>query len=168
MALNTFAFISRTGGGKGTQAELLSKKTGFEIFSTGGKFRELRVRRDELGERVRREYDIGLLMPSWFATLLFQETIVYRPFHEGIIFEGACRKIFEAEMFHEVLTWLEREYKVIYLDISEETSIKRQLLRINIRCLDNNYHGNIVCKTVRNRSSQRGRETACFCNGETA
>ena len=132
MALNTFAFISRTGGGKGTQAELLSKKTGFEIFSTGGKFRELRVRRDELGERVRREYDIGLLMPSWFATLLFQETIVYRPFHEGIIFEGACRKIFEAEMFHEVLTWLEREYKVIYLDISEETSIKRQLLRSKV------------------------------------
>lgn len=132
MKPNVFAFMSRTGGGKGTQAELLSKKTGFEVFSTGGKFRELRTRSDELGERVRREYDLGLLMPSWFATFIFQEALLYRPMSEGIIFEGACRKVFEAEMFHEVLTWLGREYQVIYLDISEETSLRRQLLRSKV------------------------------------
>jgi len=129
MQPNTFAFMSRTGGGKGTQAKLLSEKTGFEVFSSGAKFRELRNRGDALSERIRQEYDKGLLMPSWFSTFLFQEVILYRSPEKGIIFEGACRKEFEAKMFHEVMIWLGREYSVIYLDISEETSMRRQLLR---------------------------------------
>jgi len=126
---NVFAFISRTGGGKGTQAELLAKKIGFEVFSSGEKFRELRSRGDELSERIKKEYDLGLLMPSWFSTFLFQEAVLYKPEKEGIIFEGTCRKLFEAEMFHEVMAWLGREYRILYLDISEETSMERQLLR---------------------------------------
>lgn len=125
----TILFVGRPGSGKETQARLLAEKTGFPIFSTGEKFRELREHRDELGTRIRGMYDTGKLMPAWFAEYLFEDAILRLPLTTGIIMEGSGRITAEAELIHEILAWLGRPYRVINLTITPEEATKRQTLR---------------------------------------
>lgn len=127
--IKTILFLGHTGSGKGVQSKLLAEKTGFEVFSTGGRYRELRVGESDLAMRIREEYDLGYLMPSWFSSFLFQEAFLYRPLSTGIICEGVGRKVEESKAFSDVMTWLRRPYVVFYLSISEEEALRRQLAR---------------------------------------
>ena len=129
----TILFVGRPGSGKETQARLLAAKTGFPIFSTGEKFRELREHRDELGQRIKDMYDTGKLMPDWFAEYLFEDAILKLSHTTGIILEGSGRVVGEAERIHKILTWLERPYRVVNLVISPEEAIRRQLVRAQIK-----------------------------------
>ncbi len=121
--------MGKTGSGKGTQSELLAKKLGYKIFSTGDEFRKLRERQDVLGEKVRAEYDKGLLMPYWFASYLFEDALLKLPPTQGLVCEGVGRKEPEARLFNDVATWLGRDYRVFELTVTDEEVIKRQLLR---------------------------------------
>lgn len=121
--------MGKTGSGKGEQSKLLSKKTGYKIFSSGEKFRELRLKGNSLSERIREEYDRGLLMPHWFASFVFEEALLNTSPEEGLIFEGTGRKKPEAELFHEIAAWLRRDYVVFNIRISDEEVIKRSQLR---------------------------------------
>ncbi len=127
--IRTILFVGRPGSGKETQATLLAEKTGFEIFSTGSKFRELREEKSALGERVRETVDKGLLLPHWLASYLFQTSLLHVGKDAGIIYEGTGRRLPEAELFDEVATWLKRPYRVINLHIGDEEAIKRQVGR---------------------------------------
>lgn len=127
--LKTILFLGSTGSGKGVQSKLLSEKTGFKVFSTGGRYRELRVGDSHLAARIRQEYDAGLLLPSWFSTFLFQEAFMYLPPEEGIICEGIGRTLQETENFDSVMDWLGRSYVVFCLNITEEESMRRQMAR---------------------------------------
>lgn len=128
-AINTILFLGHTGSGKGVQSKLLSEKTGFPVFSTGSRYRELRVGESDLAKRIREEYDLGLLMPGWFSSFLFKEAFLYRPLAEGVICEGVGRTLFEAEQFDAVMEWLRRPYVILCLSISQEESMRRQLSR---------------------------------------
>lgn len=125
----TFVMIGKSGCGKGKQAGFLAKETGFTIFSTGDKLRELKKADTLLGHKVADTIDNGKFMPPWFASFLFQEAVLYLPEGEGIIYEGAARKLPEAQLFHEVMEWLERPYLAINIEISDEEVMKRLLLR---------------------------------------
>lgn len=125
----TILFMGRPGSGKETQARLMAEVTGFHILSTGEKFRELREHRDSLGEHIRREYDAGRLIPNWFADYLTIDAMINLSPGAGIIFEGSGRTLEQAKLFHEVTGWLDRPYRVIHLDISEEEAHARQVLR---------------------------------------
>lgn len=125
MDLKTIVFMGKPGSGKGTQAKLISQKFDFDIYSTGAAFREIAAEDSDVGKRIRDELDAGYLMPYWFASYLFQKAILERPFDSGIVFEGVGRKRPEAELFHEVMDWLGRPYKVFYLDVDENEIIKR-------------------------------------------
>jgi adenylate kinase len=127
--IKTFVFMGRSGSGKGTQAKLLSDTTGFAVFSSGEKFRELRAQPGVLGTRVREAYDTAQLLPAWFAEYLFEDALLKLAPDAGIIFEGTGRWREEAERFHEVAGWLGRAYRVLYLDIGEEEGRERQTKR---------------------------------------
>lgn len=127
--INTVLMMGKTGSGKGTQSELLAQKLGFKIFSTGDEFRNLRKREDFLGQLVRSEYDKGILMPYWFASYLFEDALLKLDPKEGLVCEGIGRKEPEAKLFHEVASWLKRDYRVFELVVTDEEVIKRQLLR---------------------------------------
>jgi adenylate kinase len=127
--INTFLMMGKTGSGKGEQSRLLSEKTGYKIFSSGDKFRELRLKNDWLGSRIRQDYDKGLLMPHWFASFVFIEELLARDVKDGLIFEGTGRKKPEAELFNEVVSWLGREYVVFNIKVSDEEVIKRSQKR---------------------------------------
>ncbi len=129
MSTNTILMMGKTGSGKGTQSTLLAEKLGWKIFSTGDEFRALRKREDFLGEKVRSEYDKGLLMPHWFASFLFEDALLKTIPSEGLVCEGIGRKEPEARLFDDVATWLGREYRVFELEVSDEEVIRRQLQR---------------------------------------
>ena len=124
--------IGRPGSGKGTQTDLLAKKLGWKTFSSGAIFRELRAKPGPLGDKVRAVYDEGLLHPYWFPAYLFQNVILNTEPSEGLITEGLCRALKEAELFDDVLTWLGRGYIVINLAVSDEEAARRQSHRNKI------------------------------------
>jgi adenylate kinase len=122
-------FVGRPGSGKETQSKLLAEKLGFDIFMTGGKFREIVASGSYLGERIRHIYENGLLMPSWVADYLFQDFVFNLPVEKGAVFEGSGRDIQQAKVIDEVCTFLGRPYTVLNLEVSDEEVAKRSVLR---------------------------------------
>src|SRR3989344_4101937 len=125
MAIKTFILMGRPGCGKGRQATVLKEKTNFDIFSTGGRFREIASQKNDLGGRVGEIMNSGALMPNWFASFLFQEKIFSLNTDEGIIFEGVGRMEPEARLFSEIAFWLGRDFRVLHLNVSEATVKER-------------------------------------------
>ncbi len=118
-------FLGKPGSGKGTQASLLSEKTGWRIISSGGMFREMALEDSVVGRKTKDVIDQGLLMPPWFAIYLFQRAVFTAEEGHGLIFEGSGRKVSEAEMIVEVMKWLGREFRVVHIKVSDEDIIAR-------------------------------------------
>jgi adenylate kinase len=118
---NTFIMMGRPGSGKGTQAKHIAEKLGARIFSSGDRYRQIATEDTFIGRKIKGIIDSGQLTPAWFAAFLFTESILSLPtLEEPIVYEGPARKLEEARRIDEILTWLERPYAVIYLDVSEE------------------------------------------------
>lgn len=121
--------MGRPGSGKGTQGKLLAGEKGWLHFSTGEQFKELRGQDTQLGERVRTVFDSGALLPDWFATYLFEKTVLTLAPDAGIVCEGYPRSLTQAKEFIEILSWLGRPYSVIELDVSDDEVTQRMLKR---------------------------------------
>ncbi len=124
-----FFFVGRIASGKETQSKLLADKLGYKIFMTGQRFRDIVASGSLLGNRIKADYEKGLLMPSWVANYMLEDFLFNLPPEDGAIFEGSGRDLDQAKVVEEVCTWLGREYTVLNLDVSEEEVIKRSLLR---------------------------------------
>ena len=151
--IKTVLMLGRPGSGKGTQSRLLGEYTGWEVFSSGGKFREMTMQDTFVGKKVAETIDNGLLMPPWFAIYVFQHAILNAPHEKGFIFEGSARTLDEAEHFHSVMTWLERPYRAVHLSVDQEEVMKRLLARGEGREDDTE-------ESVRNRFNEYQRHTA--------
>jgi len=124
-----FFFVGRIASGKETQCVQLAEKLGYTVFSTGGKFREIVASGSLLGNRIKADYEKGLLMPSWVANYMLEEFLFNLAPEKGAIFEGSGRDVEQAKVIDEVCTWLGRSYTVLNLDVSEDEVVKRSLLR---------------------------------------
>lgn len=127
--LKTVFLFGRPGSGKGTQAKLLAEKLGWEVFSTGDKFKAIRDTAGPFGERVKAVYDAGKLIPDWFASYLYEDALLNIDPAKGLVCEGFPRTRPQAELAHDVLSWLERPYKVLELTVSEDEALRRQVER---------------------------------------
>ncbi|HEX8947048.1 MAG TPA: nucleoside monophosphate kinase [Candidatus Paceibacterota bacterium] len=125
----TLFFFGRPGSGKGTQAKRLAVDLGWQFFSTGERFREMRDGSSVLSERVKAAYDSGQLLPDWLAVYLFEEAVLPLERHEGILVDGFPRTHAQAVFADEALSWLGRRYTVFNLVVSEEEAARRQLSR---------------------------------------
>lgn len=125
MTAPVYIFMGRPGSGKGTQSELLAKKIGGVVFSTGGKLREIAKQDSLVGRKVKEVIDNGNLMPHWFAAYLFEQAVLELPPDRSIVFEGVGRRLPEAELFESVMKWLGRPYTVIHVDVSEKSITRR-------------------------------------------
>lgn len=114
-----------TGSGKGKQAELLSKKSGYLVASTGGILRDMVKSNTTVGKKIGAVINSGELMPSWFVQYIFQRSLLEVGENDGVIFEGACRILPEAHLFNEVCEWLGRDYRVLHINVSEATVAER-------------------------------------------
>jgi adenylate kinase len=129
MELQTIFFIGKPGSGKGTQAQLLAEKTGWPVFGSGKEFRKISEEPTLVGKKVKEEMEAGLLSPPWFAMYLYQQALFSLPEGQSAIFDGFNRKVQEAQLVRDSLTWLGRPFLVFNIVISDEEAIKRIGLR---------------------------------------
>ena len=119
MEVKTFLMMGRPGSGKGTQGKLLAKKLGCEIYSSGNRLREMARGHGFVAEKVKKVIDSGDLLPNWFSSHMFVEVLLGLGHDDPIVFEGACRRLHEAQAFDETASWLKRPYKAVFLNISD-------------------------------------------------
>lgn len=120
MDAQTILFIGKPGSGKGTQTKLLSEKTGWPILASGDMFRAFAKEETPAGRKYKGEMEAGLLAPDWFAAYLFERSVFGFLPDQGIIFDGFGRKVPEAKIVIDVLTWLERPFKVMHVKVSDQ------------------------------------------------
>lgn len=123
--VKTVIFMGLPGAGKGKQSELLSTRTGFLIHSTGDEYRKMAREDGVAAKKVAEVLAAGGLQPAWLSSYMFQKTLLTLPLEKGVIFEGVGRKEPEARLFSEVCEWLGRDFRIVYLNVKEETSIER-------------------------------------------
>lgn len=121
----TIFFVGKPGCGKGTQAKLLSEKTGWPVIAAGAQFRSIAAEETPVGKKVREEVDAGLLAPYWFAIYLYQKALFSLSEGQSVIFDGFNRKEEEARLVIDSLRWLERPFSVVHLDISDDAVVGR-------------------------------------------
>ena len=125
MQTHTFLMMGRPGSGKGTQGKLLARKLGCEIYSSGNRLREMAKGHGFVAEKIKKVIDEGGLLPAWLSSHMFVDVLLGTGQKETIIFEGACRRLHEAQAFDETAAWLERPYKAIFLNIPDEEVERR-------------------------------------------
>lgn len=126
MPPQTIFFIGKPGCGKGTQARLLSERTGWPVIGAGAQFRAIAAEDTPAGIRTKRDIEQGFLMPHWFAMYLYLKGLFSLPSDASVIFDGFNRKEPEAELVLSSLTWLERPFTVIHIEVSDE-EVRRRL-----------------------------------------
>lgn len=134
-----FVLIGRSGSGKGTQADLIIKKyPNTKYISTGDLFRDLSNKDTQVGHRVKEILDKGGLPYDDLATTLWMHSVAYGVREEeGIMFDGAPRRLDEARDLDKLLEWLGRTDKTAFIlvDISREEAFARlSKRRICIKC----------------------------------
>lgn len=129
MDTRTVFLIGKPGSGKGDQAKLLAQATGWKVITPGEQFRSMSAENTPVGKKVKSVNDVGLLQPHWLAEYLFLKNLFGLSVDEGVIFDGFGRKVPEAELMVEALTWIGRPFSAINLEVSDEEIKHRIALR---------------------------------------
>ena len=118
--------LGKPGAGKGTQSGILKERLRFSIIGYGDFFRGLSKKDTFVSRKVKETIDTGSLLPHWFPSYVLMDKLFHTiETEEAIILDGAARSRKEAELTHEVLTWFERPYKALYIDISDQEAVDR-------------------------------------------
>ena len=127
--------LGKSGSGKGTQVEKLAEQYGLKIISSGSLLRARAEEKDFVGNRIAGILDKGGLIPTpiIFHLWLHELEKIREAENEvkGFIFEGSPRKLYEAYLLDETLWFynLEKNMRVVHLDIKDEEAVKRLLAR---------------------------------------
>ena len=160
MQIQTFVFFGQVGSGKGTQVELLRKYlkdnnivSDILYTSTGVEFRKLIESGNYTGKIVKESLEKGFLQPNFLTTSLFTNILVNGMKEETcLIADGYPRTVPQSEAFESMMEFFSREnIKVIYIELSEEEAMKRNLLRgrsddteEGLRRRFNEYKNNVI------------------------
>lgn len=125
----SFALIGRSGCGKGTQAELLMKHFGNLFYvSTGSLLRDLAKLDTSAGKETKKLLDSGNLIPDFLIIgLWMRELCVGLKDEQGVLFDGAPRRLSEAPQMDKFLEFLEKKdtFFPILIDISRQEAFDR-------------------------------------------
>ena len=89
--------LGAPGAGKGTQAELLSKKLSIPAISTGNMLREAMANGSALGQQVKKIMDEGSLVPDGIVLDIVAERVARDDCKNGYILDGVPRTLNQAE-----------------------------------------------------------------------
>lgn len=118
------------GAGKGTQAEKLIKKYGFNHISTGEVIREQIRKGTELGLSVQSYIEKGLLAPDELVINIIADYVASHKDAKGNIFDGFPRTTVQAEAFDKIMNSNGIPVSVMLsLEVPDEELVKRLLLR---------------------------------------
>ncbi|NIO22947.1 MAG: adenylate kinase [Candidatus Aenigmarchaeota archaeon] len=95
-------FLGPPGIGKGTHAEIVSKKHGIPRISTGEILREEIKKRTDLGKEAKTYMDTGGLVPDELVIDIFRERIGREDCRKGFILDGFPRTVTQAEELERI------------------------------------------------------------------
>lgn len=110
------------GAGKGTQAEILSKKLGIDTISTGVMLRTAIREGTELGRLAEGYINDGKLVPDEVVVGIVRERLSQEDCQGGFILDGFPRTTAQAEALTQSGVEID---KVLSLEVSDETIIER-------------------------------------------
>lgn len=116
----SIVLMGKIASGKGTQANLILSHFGGSLYSNGNKVRETAQQPGVFGLKMKEMYEGGYLIPEWIASYWMTHALISQHEQERIVFEAVAKKPHEAELFHEIHTWIDRPYVVFNIDISDE------------------------------------------------
>ena len=110
------------GAGKGTQAEILSKKLGVDTTSTGAMLRGAIREGTELGRMASEYINEGKLVPDDVVVGIVKERLSQEDCKKGFILDGFPRTTAQAEALRESGIRID---KVLLLDVADEVIVER-------------------------------------------
>jgi adenylate kinase len=133
----TFVFYGIIGSGKGTQvkflADFLRTKIGNDpvCAGTGDGFRKMMSSDSFASQIVKEKVEKGELIDDFLANSMIADILTSSLSSEkNLITDGYPRTVAQSKAFEEMMKFFKREnIKIIYIKISEEESIRRNLLR---------------------------------------
>ena len=121
--MKNIIFIAPPAAGKGTQSTMLKESFGYNHLSTGDMLREVVSSGTDFGLQVKNIIDRGELVSDELIISLINDKLAKidgKPF----ILDGFPRTLNQAKSLDNML---DKDYEVIYLDLSEEEAIDRIL-----------------------------------------
>lgn len=130
-------FLGAPGAGKGTQAEIVSKKFEIPTISTGNIIREALKNGTEMGVRAKSYMDAGQLVPDEVVIGIIKERLAEDDCKNGFILDGFPRTIAQADALYEMNIQID---KVIDIDVKDEEILKRLSGRRVCEACGSSYH----------------------------
>lgn len=138
--MKNIIFLAPPAAGKGTQSSLLQEKYGYAHLSTGDMLREAIASDSQIGRSVKSIIEQGLLVSDDIVITLLKDSLQKigdKPF----ILDGFPRTYNQAIALNNMFNENNIEnYIAIYLDIDEESAMKRALGRITCLKCGNTYN----------------------------
>lgn len=132
--LQAYVFIGRSGSGKGTQAELLTKRLqekdpSIKIMhvESGKELRKFTEQDNYTAKKTKDVLEKGALMPEFMPIYLWGKLFVDGfTGNETLIFDGTPRKLMEAKVLDSLFPFYDIDKPwIIYLDVHNEESTRR-------------------------------------------
>ena len=121
-----FIFMGRAASGKGEQSKILAKSIGLPCISVGEMIRQEIKSDSPLGRELAKYSSAGKLAPDFLINPLMWERLRQEDCKDGFILEGYARNVEQNTALNKFLTSIHLSItKVILLDVSEDTAIKR-------------------------------------------
>jgi len=118
--------VGPPGGGKGTQAELLTQRLAVPHISTGDMLREARAAGTELGRRAARYMDAGELVPDEVIVRVALERLQADDCAPGFLLDGFPRTLPQAEALEQALAEIGQEVtRAVDLEADREEIVAR-------------------------------------------
>jgi len=128
-------FLGAPGCGKGTQANILSKKLGIPHIDTGSMLREEIALASEEGKLAQSFMDQGQLAPATLVVKIIRNRLLREDAKNGFILDGFPRSPEQAEMFEAILTEINEEIQhVLNIEVDEKILIDRMAFRQSCSC----------------------------------
>lgn len=129
------------GAGKGTQAQLISKKLGLPHISSGDLFREHLKAETELGKVARSYMDRGELVPDDVTIAMIRERLARPDCALGALLDGFPRTPVQAEALAKMLVDFHGKVDVVpYINVPEAVLIERLSGRWTCRAQGHVFH----------------------------
>lgn len=115
-------FLGAPGAGKGTQADIISKKLDIPTISTGNILRAAIADGTETGLKAKSYMDAGQLVPDEVILNIVKERLEQPDCQKGYILDGVPRTLAQAQALETMGVTFD---KVVSLEVSDESIVKR-------------------------------------------
>ena len=129
--------LGAPGAGKGTQAEIFSKKLGIPTISTGNILRAAVKNGTPVGLKAKVFMDAGKLVPDEVIIGVINERLAEPDCEKGFILDGVPRTIAQAEALEKAGIFFD---KVVSIEISDEEIVGRMSGRRACPACGPTYH----------------------------